>query len=318
MAGLAGFCATLATSPISAQNSSAQIAADPKPTIAGPDPNTRTPSFKPPPGACDTHTHIFGPNRLYPYAANRPYTPPDAPLESFRALHDKLGIERAVIVNATVHGFDNRVITDAIAQSGGRYLGIATISDTMSDKELEQLGAAGIRGCRFVFLSRLGGRPDTTMLERAAPRAAALGWALDLYIEGTHLNEFLPVLARLPGPYVLDHMAVPDARLGLDQPGFVALVDLLKRDEKCWVKLSGAERISATGAPFHDAAPFAQLLIETAPDRVIWGTDWPHPNVKTMPNDGDLVDLLPLYAPDPAIRHKLLVDNPQKLFRFPV
>lgn len=315
LAGAAAMAATgaRAQGASTAQGSSTQ----PAPTIPGPDPNLRIPSFKLPPRTCDTHTHIFGPHAQYPYADKRPYTPPDAGLAAFRAMHDTLGIARAVIVNATVHGFDNRVVTDAIAQSGGRYLGVANVNERMTDRELAALDAAGIRGCRFTFLARLGGRPDLSELERLAPRLAALGWHVDLYVEAPALPELIPVFSRLPLPYVLDHMCVAKASDGPGQPGFKALVDLARRDEKCWVKLTGAERVSATGAPFRDAVPFARALVEAAPDRVLWGTDWPHPNVPTMPNDGDLVDLVPLYAPDEAIRHKLLVDNPAKLYRFP-
>jgi len=286
------------------------------PMIAGPDPDTHTPKFTAPSGAVDTHTHIFGPNAKYPYAAKRSYTPPDAPLEMFAALHAKIGVDRAVIVNATVHGTDNRPVTDAIAVSGGRYKRIANIDDTIGDKDLEALDAAGIRGCRFVFVSRLGGTPDITKLHRIVERIKDLRWHVDLYLESTMIADFVPILRQLPVPYVIDHMGSIKAAQGLDQPAFLALVDLLHGDEKCWMKICGPERMSASGPPFHDAVPFAQKLVEAAPDRVIWGTDWPHPNVKIMPNDGELVDLVPLFAPDALARQKLLVDNPVRLFGF--
>ena len=198
----------------------------------------------------------------------------------FRALHEKIGVQRAVIVNATLHGFDNRVVTDAIAQSDGKYRGVANINSAMSDADLLSLDKAGIRGCRFAFLKRLGGVGDMNAFKRLVDRATV------------------------------------DAAKGLDDPEFKALLTLQKNDEKCWVKITGLERASASGPPFHDAVPFAKSLIDNAPDRVIWGTDWPHPNVKIMPNDGDLVDLIPLYAPEPAIRQKLLVANPARLFKF--
>jgi len=286
------------------------------PVIAGPDPDTRTPVYKPPKGAIDCHTHIFGPPDRYPYSPRRPYTPPPAPLAMFQALHAKLGIDRAVIVNATVHGTDNKVVTDAIAESGGRYLGVANIDETISDKQLEDLAAAGMRGCRLAFLSRLGGTPDIGRIERFAERIAHVGWHIDLYFEAIKIDAFLPTLKRLKIPYVIDHMGAWNAQDGIDHPAFKALVGLLHDDERCWMKITGPERMSVTGAPFHDAVPFAQKLIEAAPDRVIWGTDWPHPNVKTMPNDGDLVDLIPLYAPDEAMQRKLLIDNPTRLFGF--
>ena len=275
------------------------------------------PAFKAPPLTCDAHCHIFGPVDRYPYAPTRPYTPPEAPLSAFRALHRSIGVERAVIVNATPYGRDNTVILDAIAQSGGRYRGIANVDDRMTDKDLEQLAAGGIDGCRFTFLSRLGGRPDMSAFDRVVTRIVPLGWHVDLYVEPAHLDDLMPRLEALPVPYVIDHMGAIDASAGVEQPAFQKLLSLLRRDDKCWVKITGPERISRRGPPFHDAVPYARLLIETAPDRVLWGTDWPHPNVPCLPNDGDLIDLVPLYAPDRQQRERLLVDNPARLFRFP-
>jgi 2-pyrone-4,6-dicarboxylate lactonase len=286
------------------------------PTIAPPDPNPKTPSFKLPPKSCDTHTHIFGPASRYPFAPNRPYNTSDAPLETFRALHEKIGVERCVIVNATVHGTDNRVVTDAIAQSNGAYKGIANVKDEMTDAELAALDKGGICGCRFAFLKRLGGVGDMNKFQRIVHRVAELGWHVDVYFEPGTVGEFAPLLSALPTSYVIDHMGTVQAAKGLDDPAFKALLDLQKRDEKCWVKITGLERASAAGKPFHDAVPFAKALIDNAPDRVLWGTDWPHPNVKIMPNDGEIVDLVPLYAPDPAVQKKLLVDNPARLFKF--
>jgi predicted TIM-barrel fold metal-dependent hydrolase len=286
------------------------------PAIPGPDPDTKTPAFKAPAGSVDTHCHIFGPASKYPYVASRPYTPPEAPLDMFRALHAKIGVERAVIVNATTHGIDHRVVVDAIAQSGGKYRGIVNVDESITDKELEALEAAGVRGCRFVFLARLGGKPDFSRVTHAAERVKKLNWHVDLYFEPALLDTLTPEIRALPTPYVIDHMGGIKAAEGLDQPEFKALVALAKSDEKCWIKITGPERMSAKGAPFTDAVPFAQELIEAAPDRVIWGTDWPHPNAPVMPNDGDLVDLVPLYAPDENQRHRLLVENPARLFRF--
>jgi len=310
MGGL-GAAAALGAGRLAARAEEAAI-----PTISGPDPNTKTPAFKPPAGSIDTHTHIFGPAAQYPFAAKRPYSPPDAGLEMFRALHQKIGVERAVIVNATVHGTDNRVVTDAIAASNGNYKGIANINAAMSDAELAALGQAGIRGCRFAFLRRLGGVGDIKLFRALVDRVAAIGWHVDIYLEAGTIREFVPILKALPVTYVIDHMGTISAAKGLDDPEFKALLDLQASDDKCWIKITGPERASATGAPFHDAVPFARRLIDNAPDRVIWGTDWPHPNVKFMPNDGDLVDLIPLYAPDESVRHKLLVGNPERLFKF--
>jgi predicted TIM-barrel fold metal-dependent hydrolase len=286
------------------------------PDIPGPDPAPRIPVFKAPPLTCDAHCHIFGPLERYPYAPSRAYTPPEAPLPAFKALHARVGVERAVLVNANPYGRDNRVILDAIAQSDGRYRGVGTVDDRMSDRELEMLAAGGVDGCRFTFLSRLGGRPDMTTFERIVARIAALGWHVDLYLDGALLDELGPRLQALPVPYVIDHMGVADASAGLEQPAFQTLLAQLRRDEKCWVKITGPERLSRTGPPFHDAVPYARALIAAAPHRVLWGTDWPHPNVPFMPNDGDLMDLVPLYAPDEQHRRWLLVDNPARLFRF--
>lgn len=286
------------------------------PTIAPPHPDPRHPAFRLPPGACDTHCHIFGPNSLYPYVPERPYTPPDAPLEKFRALHKRLGVERAVIVNATPHGRDNRVVTDAIAESAGRYKGIANVDDSFSDADLDALNAAGIKGCRFTFLARLGGRPDMDSFNRISRRVARLDWHVDLYLPVSDLEPFLPVLTDLPVTYVIDHMGVPSAAAGVQEPGFQALLRLFERDPKCWIKLTCPERVTAAGPPFHDVVPFARAIIGIDPDRVLWGTDWPHPNVRLMPDDGDLVDLVPLLAPTAALQRKLLVDNPVRLFGF--
>jgi 2-pyrone-4,6-dicarboxylate lactonase len=307
-AGFAGRSADAADEPAAA--------AKPIPVIAGPDPRPKTPAFKAPAGTIDTHTHIFGPAAEYPFSPTRPYTPPEAPLPMFRALHETIGVERAVIVNATLHGFDNRVVTDAIAQSNGKYRGIANINGAMSDADLLSLDKAGIRGCRFAFLKRLGGVGDMAGFRRLVDRASGIGWHVDVYLEPGSIREFAPILTALPVPYVIDHMGTIDAGKGLDDAEFKALLALQSSDEKCWVKITGLERASAAGPPFHDAVPFAKRLIDTAPDRVLWGTDWPHPNVKIMPNDGDLVDLIPLYAPDPAVQRKLLVTNPERLFKF--
>ena len=311
---LGAMSAVAASQSRAAKNSAPETKSIPE--IPGPDKNTKTPAFKVPAGAVDTHTHIFGPAAEYPFSPTRPYTPPDAPLAMFRALHEKIGVKRAVIVNATLHGFDNRVVTDAIALSDGKYKGIANINSAMSEADLLALDKAGIRGCRFAFLKRLGGVGDMNAFRRLVERAAAIGWHVDIYIEPGSIREFTPILTALPTTYVIDHMGTIAAAKGLDDPEFKALLELQKNDEKCWVKITGLERTSASGPPFRDSVTFAKSLIDNAPDRVIWGTDWPHPNVKIMPNDGDLVDLIPLYAPEPAIQRKLLVDNPVRLFKF--
>ena len=232
------------------------------------------------------------------------------------ALHARLGVGRAVIVNASVHGTDNRVALDAIAVSGGRYRAVANIDDSISERELRQLHEGGVRGCRFNFVRHLGGVPDKRVFERVIAMIAPLGWHVDLHFDAIDLPEYADMLARLPVRYTIDHMGRVKASDGVEQLPFKTLIELMQRDEKCWVKVCGCERVSSSGPPFHDAVPFARKIVETAPDRVVWGTDWPHPNVKVMPNDGDLVDLVPLIAPDARTQELLLVGNPARLYEF--
>jgi len=287
------------------------------PTCKAPDPNTRTPKFTPPPGACDAHCHIFGPGDKYPYAADRTYTPPDAPLARFKELQSTLGLERAVLVNASCHGSDNTVIVDAIAQSGGKYRGVANADDSFTERDFENLHTAGFRAVRFNFVKHLGGMPDMDEFHRILARIQPLGWHVDLHFDAGDLVEHAELLGNLPVPFIIDHMGRVPTKNGLEQEPFRRLVELARTEEKCWVKISGAERISSAGPPFTDAVPFAQALIEAAPDRILWGTDWPHPNIaKHMPNDGDLVDLVPLFAPDKATQKRILVDNPHRLYGF--
>jgi 2-pyrone-4,6-dicarboxylate lactonase len=287
-----------------------------QPTIPGPVSNPKVPDFKLPPLACDAHTHIFGPGDKYPYAPERSYTPPDAPLSAFQALHKRLGIGRAVIVNATVHGTDNRVALDAIAVSGGRYRGVANIDGTITEQGIAALHSGGFRGCRFNFVRHLGGVPDMNVFHRIVQMIAPLHWHVDLHFDAIDLPDYAPLLEKLPVRYTVDHIGRVKASDGLDQQPFRTLIDLMQRDQKCWVKASGFERVSAKGPPFHDAIPFARKLVDTAADRVIWGTDWPHPNVKVMPDDGALVDLIPLFAPEAELQQKILVANPANLFDF--
>lgn len=281
-----------------------------------PEPNTRTPDYTPPPGACDAHCHIFGPGDRYPYAPGRSYTPPDAPLERFQELQATLGLERAVLVNASCHGVDNTVILDAIAQSDGRYRGVANVDDTFTDEDFLRLDEGGIRGVRFNFVKHLGGTPDMTVFHDVVDRIQPLGWHVVLHFDAADLLEFEGLLDSLPVPFVIDHMGRVPTGNGLNQPPFQLLLEAARR-ENCWVKVCGAERISTAGPPFTDAVPFARALLEVSQDRILWGTDWPHPNIREhMPNDGDLVDLIPLFMPDEALREKVLVENPDRLYGF--
>ena len=287
------------------------------PTCKAPDPDTRKPRFQPPSGACDAHCHIFGPADLYPYAPDRTYTPPDAPLSRFKALQSTLGLSRAVLVNASCHGTDNTVIVDAIAQSAGRYRGVANADDSFTDRDFEKLHRSGFRGVRFNFVKHLGGMPDMDEFHRIVARIQPFGWHVDLHFDAGDLVEFGDLLRKLPVPFLIDHMGRVPTKAGLEQEPFRRLLDVARNNERCWVKISGAERISSAGPPFTDAVPFAQALIAAAPERILWGTDWPHPNIsRHMPNDGDLVDLVPLYMPDPAMQRRILVDNPHRLYGF--
>ena len=285
-------------------------------TCQPPHPDPRPPSFSLPAGACDSHCHVFGPGDVFPYHPKRSYTPPDAPYEALTKLHATLGLDRAVIVQATCHGDDNRAMLDAIARAGGRYRGVAMIDGAIADAELERLHEGGVRGVRMSFARHLSGPPDFSNVAHVAGRIAPLGWHLVLYLEAEDVVENADALGRLGVPVVIDHMARVRVADGLDQTPFRLLLDFL-RDADFWVKISCAERLSAAGAPFADVVPFAAALIEAAPDRVLWGTDWPHPNIDgRMPDDGDLTDMLLSYAPDEAMRRKILVDNPARLYGF--
>jgi len=283
-------------------------------TIPAPDPNTRKPKFKPPPLACDAHCHVFGPGSRFPYAEDAAYIPPDSPFEDLQRLHKTLGIERAVIVHASCHGANMRVTLDAIARSDGRYRGTA-IEETYAEAEFQRLHDGGIRGVRFNFVKHLGGRPDMAFFQRTVDRVKEMGWHLILHLDATDLVEFDALFKRIPVPMVIDHMGRVKAADGLEQQPFKVLLEWMKRD-KFWVKVCGGERVSSKGPPFTDAVPFARKLIEAAPDRVLWGTDWPHPNVKWMPNDGDLMDLFAQMAPEAALQRMILVDNPARLYGF--
>jgi predicted TIM-barrel fold metal-dependent hydrolase len=281
--------------------------------IAGPDPSPVKPKYSPPIGACDSHCHIFGPAAKFPYAPERRYTPPDAPKETLRALHNHLGISRAVLVQASCHGGDNRAMLDAIAWSRGAWRGVAMVGDEATERELDVLHEGGVRGVRFNFVRHLGGAPDPRVFERTLAMVEPLGWHVVLHFDAEDIETHGDVFRKLRVPFVIDHMGRVDVAHGLGQKPFAMLLELM-RNPLAWVKVSGPERISAAGKPFHDAMPFAVALAKAAPDRVLWGTDFPHPNVKTMPNDGELVDLFALTIPDEALRKRILVDNPTRLY----
>lgn len=272
------------------------------------------PAFLLPRGACDTHVHIWGPFDRFPLAKGAPYTPPERTSDDLLALHERLGVDRAVIVQTTVYKADNRAMLDGIARSNGRWRGVALIDESFDDAAFHALHEGGVRGVRFGFVKHLGGVPDLALVRRTAARIAPMGWHLVLHLDAGNIPEFLDFFGEFSLPVVVDHMGRVPVRDGLDQTPFRLLLELLKRPN-WWVKVSGAERISETGPPFTDAIPFAQRLIAAAPDRVLWGTDWPHPNVRWEPDEADLVDLLPRFA-DAAALQRLLVDNPARLYGF--
>ena len=274
------------------------------------------PELKLPAGACDAHVHVFGPHSVFPFAENRPFTPADAPKEKLFALHAMLGIRHCVIVQSTCHGFDNRVVADAIAAKKGDYRGVALVPPTVDDAELARLDSQGFCGVRFNFMSHLGKGPRIDDAIALTARLAKIGWHLQVHFEASLIDELVPWLARAAVPVVIDHMGRVDASLGLDQPAFRRLLDLM-RDPRFHVKVSGSERISRKPSLWEDAIPFARKLVAEFGERCFWGSDWPHPNLAEIPDDGVLVDLLSEIAPSEAARRALLVENPKRFYRLP-
>lgn len=279
-------------------------------------PSPHKPRFQPPSGAVDAHCHVFGPGDAFPYAPERKYTPCDAPKEKLWALRDFLGFERNVIVQATCHGADNRALVDALRASGGRARGVATVKRTVTDAELTELHEAGVRGVRFNFVKRLVQTLAPDVLMAIAERVSSLGWHIVIYFEAQELPELYDFFASLPTIVVVDHMGRPDVTKPVDGPEFELFVKLMREHPNFWSKVSCPERLSVSGPPaYDDVVPFARCIVESFPDRVLWGTDWPHPNMKShMPDDGDLVDFIPRIATTPELQRKLLVDNPNRLY----
>jgi 2-pyrone-4,6-dicarboxylate lactonase len=287
-----------------------------KKTCMPPDPNTRTPVFKAPPLSCDAHCHVFGPKDIFPYHPSSTYEPPDAGKDKLKALHDILGIERAVIVQASCHGPDNRAMIDAIAASQGAYRGVCIANDSFTENDFQDLHDGGVRGVRFNFVTHLGGTPNLEMMKKVLDRVKPLGWHLVIHVNAEDIIKFQDFFAQFDMEIVVDHMGRVPCDQGTGQKAFQILKEFMQR-ENWWVKVCGSERISSEGPPFHDAVPFARELIQIAPDRTLWGTDYPHPNIsRWMPNDGDLLDLVPLFAEDEGLQRKVLVDNPARLYGF--
>ena len=285
------------------------------PGCQGYNPDPGKPKLAIPAGSCDCHAHIFGPQDRYPYTPNRSYTPPEASTGAYFRMLGALGFDRAVIVQPSVYGIDNRCTHDAVVASGGNWRGVAVVEPCVTDSRLAELHAAGFRGVRINLLFKGGLQMET--LEQIAHAIQPLGWHVQLLLDGRDLPELAERLRKLPVDFVVDHMGHMPASLGTGHAGFQTLLELL-RGGRCWVKLSGAYRIASKPYPYDDAAPFARALVATAPDKLVFGTDWPHPSISVpMPQDASLLDLLPVWAPDEATRRKILVDNPARLYDFP-
>lgn len=267
--------------------------------------------------ACDSHCHIFGPAAVFPFVADRPYTPPDAPFEKLHARHQELGLSRTVLIQAACHGSNMSAVLDGIERGKGQYRGVALLEPDVTPEQVRDLDARGIRGVRFNFLPHLNSMPDWVDVERIVKVIAPYSWHICAHTDKTSLVSLLPMLQRLNIPFVMDHMGRVSADEGIDSDAFQALLSL-KKNANAWVKISGIDRISSSGKrPFSDGQPFISALAESMPDRLLWGTDWPHPNVRgDMPDDGELVNIFTRLCPDPALQEQILVTNPQALYRF--
>lgn len=287
------------------------------PACAGPDRALRAPRLRLPAGTVDCHAHVFGPRERFPFSAERSYTPEDCTVEDYRALLDNLGIDRCVIVHGGAHGTDNAVTLDALRAMGPRARGVAVIRPGLGDEALDALHAGGMRGCRISSVVRGGARFEH--LEDLARETHRLGWHVLIHLHRSEeLVDLAPRLRAIPNPFVLDHLGHVLGAEGTASPGFRALLALLDTG-RCWVKLASLYRSSAEPYPHADMLPMIHAVVAARPDRVIWGTNWPHPIYRgAMPNDADLVDLLPRWIPDEAIRHRVLVDNPAALYGFAV
>jgi predicted TIM-barrel fold metal-dependent hydrolase len=283
-----------------------------------PDPNPRQPRFTPPPGTCDTHFHVFGPPEVFPYVANRLYTPPAAPIEHYLSMAKTIGMERGVLVVPAVHGFENAVMHDALEKAEGRLRGMIRANPDLSQADNRALHARGVRGIRFNFVHARGGEFDEAMMSRAIAGIGDLPWAVDFHIDARLIEQHAERLSRIDKPVVIDHFGLVDSRKGREDSAFRVLLDLVGL-KQVWVKISGADRRLHAGERYEDIVAMARALIARAPDRVIWGTDWPHAYVYEAGrqiNDGDLIGFMLDYAPDEAARRKILADNPARLFGF--
>ncbi len=286
------------------------------PDCPGPDPRPRRPArYTLPPGAVDAHAHVIGAPPGHPFNPARSYTPPAARLDAYLHMLDAVGMDYGVLVQVSVHGTDNRLLVQALRACPARLRGIAVVPLGLPDRAYAALRDAGVVGLRLNVL--FGGGIGLARLEEYGALCRELGWHLQFLLDARSLPELAPRLARLPVPYVIDHMGHIPVSAGLHGPGFQALLSLMQGGA-CWVKLSGAYRTSEAGLPWQDTTPFARALLAAGPERCVWGSDWPHvATYGPMPNVGELLDLLADWAPDPAQRQAVLVDNPSRLYGFP-
>ncbi|MBN9051519.1 MAG: amidohydrolase family protein [Rhizobiales bacterium] len=279
------------------------------------DSNTHAPRKPLPRGSWDCQVHVFGDPQRYPLRAGRAYEPPaTATIDAAVAMHRAIGVDFGVVTQSTAHGTDHRILVDAIADRPN-YYGIALVDETVSDRDLQKLHDIGVRGARFNFWSKLNIAPTPDQFLRAIDRIGPMGWHLRIHSAGEEWLDIKDLMAKVKIPAVIDHMGHMEAHDGIEQPGFKFLLELLKR-ENWWVMVSNGDRCASAGVPWDDIVPFGRTLVAAAPDRAIWCTDWPHVFYlkDKMCNDGDLVDLLDRYVPDDATRHKVMVDNPARLF----
>jgi len=278
-------------------------------------PNPKKPDFVLPKGAVDAHCHVFGPSPEFPFAPERKYTPCNAGKDKLFELRDYLGFERNVIVQATCHGKDNRAMVDACRAAGDKARGIASVGPDITREELEDMHEAGVRGVRFNFVKRLVDATPKEVFLSIADKIKDLGWHIVVYFEAADLEELEPFLKQLPTTIVVDHMGRPDVTKGVDHPDFQRFIRLMEENENIWSKVTCPERLTVQGTPYDDVVPFYQAIVDRFEDRVLWGTDWPHPNMKShMPDDGALVDYIPKIARTRTQQQKLLVDNPMRLY----
>ncbi|MDB2421171.1 amidohydrolase family protein [Paracoccaceae bacterium] len=275
----------------------------------------KTPYFVLPSGAVDAHCHVFGPSPEFPFAPERKYTPCNAGKDDLFALRDHLGFSRNVIVQATCHGKDNSAMVDACRAGGDLARGIASFGADITPEELAEMHDAGVRGVRFNFVKRLVDATPKEVFIAIAEKIQEFGWSIVVYFEAADLEELGPFLKQLPGIVVVDHMGRPDVKKGVDHPDFARFINLMAENENIWAKVTCPERLTATGAPYDDVVPYYQAIVNRFEDRVLWGTDWPHPNMKShMPDDGALVDYIPRIARNSEQQYKLLVANPMQLY----